>query len=108
MNANEVREFLEGHSVYALDPQSREVVACIDYGTDGRCLARFSNGDTDGGVYGFKDDTYWTRYETFRNGKRHVFRLEARGQGVAQAYFADGTAAFLQSHSENPDMSSAG
>lgn len=106
MNANAVKSFLEGRSVYALDPQTRAVAACIDYGLDGRCLARFVNGDTDAGVYGFEGDCYWTRYDTFRDGKRHVFRLESRGPGVAQAYFADGRIAFLQSHSEHPDIPS--
>jgi hypothetical protein len=102
MNTDEIRNFLEGRSVYALDPTTRVVAACIDYGTDGTCLARFTDGQNDPGVYGIEDDTYWTRYETFRDGKRHVFRLEARAPGVAQAYFADGTIAFLQSHSEMP------
>ena len=104
MTADEVRDFLEGHSVYALDPTTREVVACIDYGTDGTCLCRFVNGDSDKGVFGFEGDTYWTRYETFREGKRHVFRLERRGPRTAQAYFADGTIAFLQSHEERPEL----
>ncbi len=104
MDATEVREFIEGRSVYGIDPQTREVVACIDYGTDGTCMARFVDGETDPGVYGFEGDTYWTRYETFRDGKRHVFRLEAKGPGVAQAYFEDGTIAFLQSHSAKPDV----
>lgn len=104
MTADEVKEFLQGRSVYALDAETRTLAACIDYGTDGTCLARFVNGDTDPGVYGFEGDTYWTRYDTFREGKRHVFRLEYRGPGVAQAYFEDGTIAFLQSHSETPTV----
>ena len=104
MNAQEIRAFLEGHSVYGLNPETQEVVACIDYHTDGTCLCRFANGETDKGVYGFEGDTYWTRYETFREGKRHVFRLIRKGEGVAQAYFADGTIAFLQSHEERPKI----
>ncbi|MDF1728418.1 MAG: hypothetical protein P1U53_11785 [Sulfitobacter sp.] len=102
MNADEVKEFLRGHSIYALDPETRKVAACIDYRTDGTCFVRFVNGDTDKGVYGFEGDTYWTRYETFREGKRHAFRLVAQGPGVAQAYFQDGTIAFLQSYEETP------
>jgi hypothetical protein len=34
-----------------------------------------------------------------------VFRLVAKGPGVAQAYFEDGTIAFLQSHEETPVVS---
>lgn len=105
MNAEKIRAFLEGHSVYALDPVTREVTACIDYGTDGRCLARFTDGRKDAGVYGFEGDTYWTRYDTFRNGERHVFRLDEKSPDTAQAYFADGTIAFLQSYSQTPDVS---
>jgi len=102
MNGAEVTAFLRGQSVYGLDPQTREVAACIDYATDGTCIARFIDGSTDAGVWGVEDDNYWTRYENFRQGKRHVFSLEPLGKGVAQAYFADGTIAFLQSHSETP------
>jgi len=105
MKADEVKQFLEGHSVFALDPETRQVAACIDYEVGGTCIARFVNGETDKGVYGFEGDTYWTRYETFRGGKRHVFRLVAKGPGVAQAYFEDGTIAFLQSHEETPVVS---
>ncbi|APE45650.1 hypothetical protein BOO69_18990 (plasmid) [Sulfitobacter alexandrii] len=104
MNSEEIQTFLKGRSVYGLDPDTHEVVACIDYGTDGTCLCRFANGDTDKGVYGFEGDTYWTRYETFREGKRHAFRLERKGPGVAQAYFTDGRIAFLQSHDAKPDI----
>lgn len=102
MNAAAVKEFLEGRRVYALDPQTRVVVACVDYGAEGQCVVRFLRGDTDTGVYGFEGGTYWTRYEKFRGGKKHSFRLKEQGPGVAQAYFTDGTVAFLQSHSENP------
>lgn len=104
MTSQEVRIFLEGRDVYAFDPETRKAVACITYGTDGRCLCRFVSGETDAGVYGFKDDSYWTRYETFRDGKTHVFRLEPQGPGVAQAWFEDGTKAFIQAHdAEIPD-----
>lgn len=102
MNGTEVMAFLKGQRVYGLDPQSRKVAASIDYAPDGTCLARFVDGRLDAGVWGIEGDTYWTRYENFRDGKRHVFSLEPLGQGVAQAYFADGTIAFLQSHSETP------
>lgn len=102
MNAEQITTFLSGRSVYGLDPATRVVAACIDYGTDGTCLARFSNRMTDTGEWGIEGNTYWTRYTRFREGNRHAFRLEPLGEGVAQAYFADGTIAFLQSYSQNP------
>ena len=52
MKADEVKQFLEGHSVFALDPETRQVAACIDYEVGGTCIARFVNGETDKGVYG--------------------------------------------------------
>lgn len=102
MDAAQIVEFLSGRSIYGLDPQTRMVVACVDYGTDGTCRARFLDGETDNGMWGVEGDTYWTQYTRFREGARHVFRLDPVGDGVAQAYFADGTIAFLQSHSETP------
>jgi hypothetical protein len=44
MKADEVKQFLEGHSVFALDPETRHVAACIDYEVGGICIARFVNG----------------------------------------------------------------
>lgn len=104
MDSTEIRDFLEGHDVYALNPDTRETAACITYGRDGRCVAQFTDGQTDTGVWGIGEASYWTRYETFRDGKPHLFRLEARGPGVAQAYFADGTMALLQSHDAVPAL----
>jgi hypothetical protein len=99
LKADEVKAFIEGRDVYSFDPETKELAAVIHYGLDGHCLVRFEAGGTDKGVYGFEADRYWTRYETFREGKRHSFGLDPLGPGIAQAYFADGTIAFLQAHS---------
>ena len=99
MDADDVRLFLEGHTIYCFQPETLSLVAVIDYQTDGRCAARFSSGEADTGVYGFDGASYWTRYETFREGQTHAFHLRALGPGIAQAYFIDGTKAFLQSQS---------
>lgn len=99
LTADEVKLFLEGRDVYSFDPEAKELAAVIHYGVDGHCHVRFADGGTDKGVYGFEGDSYWTRYEYFRNGERHRFDLKPRGPGIAQAYFADGTIAFLQAHS---------
>jgi len=99
LKAEEVKLFIAGRDVYSFDPETKEFAAMIHYGLDGNCLVRFAAGGTDSGVYGFEGDSYWTRYETFRNGERHRFDLQPLGLGIAQAYFADGTIAFLQAHS---------
>jgi hypothetical protein len=99
MNADDVRLFLEGRTIYCFQPETRALVAVIDYQSDGRCAARFSSGEEDTGVYGFDGASYWTRYQTFRNGQTHAFHLRKLGAGIAQAYFTDGTKAFLQSQS---------
>ncbi|MDW4499387.1 hypothetical protein R5H30_15440 [Sulfitobacter sp. D35] len=96
MTPDEVRTFIEGHTLDALDPETGAVVASVHYGRDGRCRLEFADGRCEAGLYGFEGDTYWTRYETFRNGAHHAFRLEALAPGVAQAHFSDGRRAFLQ------------
>ena len=103
MQADDVRRFLEGQKIYVFEPETRALVAVVDYASGGRCGFRFSTGDADVGVYGFDGDAYWTRYETFRNGETHFFHLKRLGPGIAQAYFADGTKAFLQA--QTPDLS---
>lgn len=100
MSPEEVRAFLQGRLVHAFDPATRERVAAVFYGPDGTCRLTFANGEVDAGDYGFDGDLYWTRYRRFREGATHRFRLEAVGPGLAQAWFADGTRAFLQGHSE--------
>ncbi|WP_417410939.1 hypothetical protein [Hoeflea sp.] len=101
MDADDVRHFLEGRTIYCFQPETRSLVAVIDYGPDGRCAARFSSGEADTGVYGFDGASYWTRYKTFRDGQTHAFHLRELGPGIAQAYFADGTKAFIQSQSSD-------
>ncbi len=101
MKADEVRQFLEGRKIYIFEPETRALVAVATYELGGRVSFEFSAGDADVGVYGFDGDGYWTRYEKFRDGERHVFHLEALGPGIAQAYFADGRKAFLQSQSRD-------
>lgn len=98
MKSDEVRAFLQGQALYAFDPQTALCVALVRYGPDGRCEVEFASGDTDQGIYGFDGDTYWTRYTTFRQGETHSFHLQAIAPGLAQAYFVDGTIAFLQSY----------
>jgi hypothetical protein len=99
MHADDVILFLEGRKIYVFEPDTHTLVAVVDYELGGRCAVQFSAGDADVGVYGFDGDAYWTRYEKFRNGETHVFHLKSLGPGIAQAYFADGTKAFLQSQS---------
>lgn len=105
MSAADVRRFIEGRTVLALDPLTRDLVATVRYDADGTCAAGFPNGDGDTGQCGFVDDRYWTRYTRFRNGKRNEFFLVSTGAGQAQAYYADGRQAFLQVHEEQmPDQ----
>ena len=98
----EVRQFIEGRTVFAFDPAMRKPAAVVTYGTEGRCAMRMVSGETDQGRYGFDADCYWTRYDTFRGGQTHAFRLERLGPGVVQAWFATGTRAFVQSHDAKP------
>lgn len=99
MKAEDVRQFLEGREIHVFEPETHTLVAIVNYELGGHCAFRFSAGDSDIGVYGFEGDAYWTRYEKFRNGERHAFHLKSLGPGIAQAYFTDGTKAFLQAHS---------
>lgn len=98
MQAAEIRAFLEGRRVHAFAPETRALVAHVDYRGDGRCALCFATGETDQGVYGIEGDTYWTRYDRFRGGETHAFRLERLGPNLAQAWFSTGARAFLQSH----------
>ena len=98
MNAEEVRRFCAGRRVFNFDHETRAFAAEVEYRADGSCALRFATGETEAGVYGFEGDSYWTRYEAFRGGVRHAFRLEPLGPGLAQAWFTTGARAFLQSH----------
>ena len=77
MNAADVRMFIAGKTVRAIDPISNEFVATIAYGSDGSCTANFETGETDTGQYGFEGQCYWTRYEKFRAGRKHHTVLSA-------------------------------
>lgn len=101
MDADEVRLFIEGRNVYIFEPESKAYHGVVHYGLDGRCAARFSDGATDVGVFGFDANRYWTRYDRFRGGQTHAFHLESLGPGIAQAYFADGKRAFIQAHGKD-------
>jgi len=104
MSPAQIRRFIEGRTVLALDPASNVVVATVHYGADGTCEARFPSGDADTGQCGFVENRYWTRYTRFRDGARNEFFLVSKGAGRAQAYYADGRQAFLQVHEEQmPD-----
>ena len=96
LSPTEVKQFIQGNLVDNFNPDTGEQVATSIYQADGRCRMSFAKGDADGGVYGFEDNVYWTRYKTFRDGQRHTFRLEHIDEGKAQAYFGDGSKAFLQ------------
>lgn len=102
LTPEQVRAFIEGHSVHGFDPFTRALSATVTYGRDGRCLLRFADGRQDQGDYGFAGDSYWTRYDQFREGKTHAFRLEELSPGVMQAWFTIGARAFVQSHSATP------
>lgn len=96
MTAPEVRRFIEGRTLLAVDPETDALVATVDYNPDRTCAARFPDGDQDTGQYGFVENRYWTRYSRFRQGTRNEFFLVQLGADRAQAYYADGRPAFLQ------------
>lgn len=96
LNESEVREFLFGNRLFAIDPKTRKIVAEVTYESSGRCYAQFVTGDSDTGQWGLDGAYYWTRYTKFREGARSEFYLEWLGDGIAQAYHRDGTRAFIQ------------
>ncbi|MEL7152410.1 MAG: hypothetical protein AAFN51_01155 [Pseudomonadota bacterium] len=96
LTGDEVRAFLLGRALDCFDPQSGERVATIRYLEDGTCHARMADGSTDEGRYGFEDDLYWTQYKWFRNGGLYRFFLVKVDAVTCQAWFDDGTKAFLQ------------
>jgi len=96
MNAAAVKRLLQGNTLIAIDPDSRELVATVTYERDGTCAASFPDGDSDTGAYGFVENRYWTQYRRFRSGLRNEFYLVSLGPDRAQAYYADGRRAFVQ------------
>lgn len=104
MNEAELHAYVYGKTLYAFEPDTLLDGANVTYNTDGTCTAVLPDGTTDNGVYALEGDTYWTRYENFRDGTTNRFRLTLIGDEVAQAYYTDGRRAFVQS----PHQSLAG
>lgn len=99
MTATEVRAFIEGRTVRAIDPATGQHVATVSYGPDGSCRMQPTTGaPAEPGVYGFSGDLYWTRYAEFRGGETNRFTLVAEGPGRAQAWHDDGRRAYLLVH----------
>ena len=96
LNEEEVMAYVRGHTLGCFDPQSERRIATIEYFENGTCRAEFADGTSDKGSYGFEGDLYWTQYTWFREGGLYRFFLVKVGDLVCQAYFEDGTKAFLQ------------
>ena len=96
LNPSGVRAFLTGRVLDCFDPTSGALAASIEYRENGTCHAAMTDGRTDEGQYGFERDLYWTRYSWFRCGGLFRFYLEQVDDNTCQAYFEDGTVAFLQ------------
>ncbi len=92
----ELRKFLFGNRVEAVDPESLERFTIVSYLKNGTCQFILPSGEAETGIYGFEDGYYWTRYSKFRGGKINRFSLIPGKNGSAQAYFADGRRAYLQ------------
>lgn len=97
LNSEEIEKFLRGRVTYAFDPTTRRRVATVTYHSDGVCSTQFEAGGGDEGHWGLATNTYWTKYRVFRNGTKNVFYLEWVASDLVQAYYQDGTRAFLQS-----------
>ncbi|MEQ8813900.1 MAG: hypothetical protein RLO51_14915 [Thalassobaculum sp.] len=96
MTADELRRFIEGRTVRALDPETGAGVATVAYRPDGSCrLRHLAGGAVEDGRYGFDGPVYWTRYAAFRGGEVNRFTLTAVRPGRAQAWHDDGRRAYL-------------
>tara|TARA_R110002126_G_C10490121_1_gene503588 strand:+ start:27257 stop:27508 length:252 start_codon:yes stop_codon:yes gene_type:complete len=78
MSAREVSIFLQDQTVYAVDPNTKQHVGHVTYIRDGTCYAVMDGGHESEGQWGLSSSGYWTRYVSFRGGKRHAFFLERR------------------------------
>lgn len=96
LSEKEVKEFLFGQTINCFNPDSGALVATIEYLANGACRAAMDDGLTDDGRYGFDLNLYWTQYSWFRDGGLFRFFLEWVDDNTCQAYFEDGTKAFLQ------------
>ena len=103
LSAEDTKSFLAGRSIYVFEPSTLERVACVDYGLDGVCTVQFVGGGADKGRWGLKGDGYWTQYDSFREGSRNTFFLRWVAPDTAQAYYEDGTPAFVQSGRQSMD-----
>lgn len=97
LSKEDVKEFLFGQALHAFDPETNARVATVKYHEDGTCHLVLEDGSSDEGLYGFQGDLYWTKYNRFRDGGLNRFFLQRIDDHTAQAYFEDGTRAFLQS-----------
>ncbi len=96
LSEDEVKAFVRGHALDCFDPKLKARIATIEYFENGTCHAEFADGTSDDGRYGFDSDVYWTQYTWFREGGLYRFFLVKIDDLVCQAYFEDGTKAFLQ------------
>ncbi len=96
LTGDEVKGFLLGRTLDCFHPGSEHIAATIEYKANGTCHAAMADGKTDEGRYGFERDLYWTQYSWFRDGGLFRFYLERIDDKTCQAYFEDGTIAFLQ------------
>jgi len=102
MTDDDLRAFMFGKVLYVFEPATRARFAAVQYGADYTCHARFEDGSEDTGTYGFEGEHYWTRYLRFRDGTTHYFFLVPLAPDTAQAFYQDGTQAFLQSTKADP------
>lgn len=96
LSGEEVRGFIFDQTLDCFDPVSGVRAATIKYFADGNCRAEMEDGAVDEGRYGFDRDIYWTQYSWFRDGGLFRFFLERISDDSSQAFFEDGTKAFLQ------------
>jgi hypothetical protein len=99
LTSTDVLKFLSDRTIYVFNPETRLLVATVEYQADGACCASFVEGKSDKGTWGMEDDSYWTRYLEFRNGEKNSFYLQWVSDDVVQAYHTDGSRAYLQSGS---------
>ena len=98
LSGPDILAFLTAGPIHVFDPDSLDPVAEVTYRTDGSVGMKTTDGTTDAGAWGVTGDLYWTRYQRFRDGKRHEFYLEIVDDQTMQAHFGNGERAFLQSH----------
>jgi len=96
LRGEEVKQFLCGNTLECFSSKSGLLEASIEYRTNGTCFASFEDETTDEGQFGFEGDLYWTKYGWFRNGDLFRFFLQRVDNITCQAYFEDGSKAFLQ------------